>query len=510
MRFRRRQLRDSRTPAPARAPAGSTRERFPELAQEITRIGQGDLKHERQLGVACLLCEAQSFGGVASIGSHLAGKAVSGPVPEVEESSQARGPGIGSRGPSPPRRAGRPPRPRDPHASPAPGSGRRRSRRAPGSPATRGSSRAAPAPSPVSDRLVGVAPAHPVRRERCCQRAASRTSPASSQWWASSAACSSSFSGVRSPRCARATAACRRARRSRELRAVGHLLRQRVLEGVLRLRVERLLVDELRRLERTPGTPRGPPPAAPPRAARIGSEKLLPITAAVWSTCFSRSGSRSMRAASTACTVAGTSSSSTGVDQPVAPAAPLQAPGLDQRLHHLLDEEGIARRCARGSRRRARRRSGSSPSRSSSSSRIASGPERQQRQLLVVGLLHPLGVVLGAEVHQQERPRAGHRLDPLLEEGVAPRVDPVEVLDQRDGGLALRCRPGSAAARRRRAGAGAPRGPSAGRGRSGSGTPRKLEDQRQHLPEAPRRAAAAARRSSRARSRSSSCSVIPK
>ena len=37
-----------------------------------------------------------------------------------------------------------------------------------------------------------------------------------------------------------------------------------------------------------------------------GKGTSVPITAAVWSKCFSSGGSRSMRAASTACTVAGT------------------------------------------------------------------------------------------------------------------------------------------------------------------------------------------------------------
>ena len=43
------------------------------------------------------------------------------------------------------------------------------------------------------------------------------------------------------------------------------------------------------------------------------SLNVLPITDAVCSTCFSRSGNRSMRAASTACTLAGTFSASTAV-----------------------------------------------------------------------------------------------------------------------------------------------------------------------------------------------------
>jgi hypothetical protein len=44
----------------------------------------------------------------------------------------------------------------------------------------------------------------------------------------------------------------------------------------------------------------------------MGSDNSRPITAADWSTCFSRSGRRSIRAASTDFTVAGTAISSTG------------------------------------------------------------------------------------------------------------------------------------------------------------------------------------------------------
>ena len=49
-----------------------------------------------------------------------------------------------------------------------------------------------------------------------------------------------------------------------------------------------------------------------------------------------------MRAASTACTVAGTWMLSTGLRQPVGAALADQRPGLHQRPHALLQEERVA------------------------------------------------------------------------------------------------------------------------------------------------------------------------
>ena len=60
------------------------------------------------------------------------------------------------------------------------------------------------------------------------------------------------------------------------------------------------------------------------------------------------------------------------------------------------------------------------------------GPERHKGDLLVVGLAEPLRLVLGAEVDQQQHVRAGDDLDELLDEGIAPRVDPVQVVEEHD------------------------------------------------------------------------------
>jgi hypothetical protein len=96
-----------------------------------------------------------------------------------------------------------------------------------------------------------------------------------------------------------------------ELRIVGDLLRQRMLEGVYRFREESLLVKEL------PLSQRAQPRRQLDRGkratfSRIDCGKLLPITEAVCRSALSGSANRSIRAASTTCTVVGISTASIG------------------------------------------------------------------------------------------------------------------------------------------------------------------------------------------------------
>ena len=88
--------------------------------------------------------------------------------------------------------------------------------------------------------------------------------------------------------------------------AIGHLVRQGVLEGVFRLGEEPRLVEELRGLEVGEAGGAAPSPAGRQWPVRRGNGTSVPMTAAVCSRRLSSGGSRSMRAASTACTVAGT------------------------------------------------------------------------------------------------------------------------------------------------------------------------------------------------------------
>ena len=90
-----------------------------------------------------------------------------------------------------------------------------------------------------------------------------------------------------------------------EQAAVGDLVGQRMLEGVLQVRKEAGLVQELGGLQAAESAAR----RLRRRSATAWSSvkrHVLPTTAAVWSRRLSPGDRRSMRAASTACTVAGT------------------------------------------------------------------------------------------------------------------------------------------------------------------------------------------------------------
>src|SRR5262249_52217987 len=69
--------------------------------------------------------------------------------------------------------------------------------------------------------------------------------------------------------------------------------------------------------------------------------------------------------------------------------------------------------------------------------------EGQERQLEVVQVLHPAGVVLGAEGDQKKRACAGHGVDQRLHERRAAAVDPVEILEQQQLRLPAAARLGS-------------------------------------------------------------------
>jgi hypothetical protein len=97
-----------------------------------------------------------------------------------------------------------------------------------------------------------------------------------------------------------------RAAANLEEASVGHLVGERVLEGVLDVREQACLVQELGGLE--PGEALGQRvcrrPGDAPASTATGTS--APTTEAVWSNVLSSGGSRSIRAARIACTVAGT------------------------------------------------------------------------------------------------------------------------------------------------------------------------------------------------------------
>ena len=102
---------------------------------------------------------------------------------------------------------------------------------------------------------------------------------------------------------------------------------------------------------------------------------------------------------------------------------------LGQRLHDLLDEERVA--------------AGSLADQLSEpvqrwiaaeqlAQQLAAGLEAEGREheSAVLEVAHPVGAVLGPECHQQQRVRAGDRLDHAFQEGLRAGVKPVQVLDQ--------------------------------------------------------------------------------
>ena len=218
-----------------------------------------------------------------------------------------------------------------------------------------------------------------------------------------------------------------------ELRAVRHLLGQRMLEGIHGVRIERLLVDELRCHERPE---RGRElrfrqlaharehqlGELPPDHGRGLEDPLLALGQTVNP---SRENRLHVRR------------DGEGVDRAqeiVSTALAADRPALDERLHHLLGEEGISRRALADQGAERLQRLGR-PEQIAKELRGRLGAERQEGKLLVVNALHPGGVVLGTEVQEEQRPRPGRRLDRHLDERLAGGIEPVEVLDQPNGRL---------------------------------------------------------------------------
>ena len=125
--------------------------------------------------------------------------------------------------------------------------------------------------------------------------------------------------------------------------AVGHLVGQGMLEGVFRLREQARLIQKLRRLQvRQAAVQRPSGTSAMARSSAKGTS--VPSTAAVCNSPFSSGAKRSMRAASTAWTVAGTWDVLERRGQPIGPWGAHQDRGLDQRAYTLFQKERIAGR----------------------------------------------------------------------------------------------------------------------------------------------------------------------
>ena len=184
---------------------------------------------------------------------------------------------------------------------------------------------------------------------------------------------------------------------------IRHLLREGMLEGVLRVRIERRLVEKLRPHERLqrgaelrlrlPGhaLQDGLRELLPDHRGRL-EHGLLPLAEAV-----DPRGQDGLHGG-------GEGEPLRRLHELIRAPRPLQAAALDQRLHDLLDEEGVpARALPDPLRESGERRIGTQEVAQQLGNRCRA--ERHQGELLVVGPLHPAGVVLGPEVHHEEVPR---------------------------------------------------------------------------------------------------------
>jgi len=110
---------------------------------------------------------------------------------------------------------------------------------------------------------------------------------------------------------------------------------------------------------------------------------------------------------------------------------------VEERVHDLLDEE----RVAAGTRADVftedlhRRVGAEQITQQGNAGRVA---ERRERDVLVARLLHPPGLILGAEVHHQQRACRREDLDQAVERRLARGVQPMQVFEQQHCGQAAR------------------------------------------------------------------------
>ena len=111
-------------------------------------------------------------------------------------------------------------------------------------------------------------------------------------------------------------------------------------------------------------------------------------------------------------------------------------PGLHQRPHALLQEEGIALG-ALDQELLERRQAGVVPQQGLEEFVGARRRQRVEPQLRVVGLAAPAVLVLRAVVDQEEDAGGGQALDQAVEQGLGLGVDPVQVFEDQEQGLHL-------------------------------------------------------------------------
>ena len=215
-----------------------------------------------------------------------------------------------------------------------------------------------------------------------------------------------------------------------ELRAVRHLVRQRMPERVLPAGMELVLVDHacgdqvVNRLFHLHLGELAHPPEhrlrelVPDHRCRL-QERLLPLRQPVNPRCEQRLHARR---------------DGEVVDRAGESIGAVRAgevAGLDQRLDDLLDEEGVPG-SAPADAVRERGDRGVAAEQVLEERRDGLRAERAEHERREGRPLRPARAVLGPEVHEEQRAPPGQGLDERRQERLARLVDPVEVLDEDD------------------------------------------------------------------------------
>src|SRR6266498_1243506 len=220
-----------------------------------------------------------------------------------------------------------------------------------------------------------------------------------------------------------------------EQAAVGYLVRERVLEGVFRVRKEGRLVDELRRLQM--------------REAAAQFLLRLPGDGGQQRECdiLADDGGR-LKEALVLRREAIDASRQDGLDgrrnldvrerpgQPIRPAFTCEHPRLDESADALLEEQWVPLGPLDQPRLQRIKR-GALAEETPEQLANAFGRQRIEPELRVVGPRAPAMFVLWAVVDEEEDACGGEALDEAIEEGLGLTVDPVQVLEDQEQRLHL-------------------------------------------------------------------------
>ena len=217
-----------------------------------------------------------------------------------------------------------------------------------------------------------------------------------------------------------------------ELRLVRDLLRERVLERVLGLGIQRLLEDELRADQ-----------VAERRRQLLlvqpGDESNRRLREALAD--YGSGSQHSLLSLFEAIDACRQDRSHRGsdldlcdrLDESVAAARALEGAFLDEKLDELFDEEGVALGALVDP-------FGQTLERGVATEQVAQqlvdglGRQRREGKLVVLRAALEGRPVLGPKVEQEKRARVGYDLDERIDEGLGGAVDPMEILDQDDRG----------------------------------------------------------------------------